>query len=212
VKQDIFSRYESHSPRRLAIDVSVGRIEELFEDFDSAASYVKKDLDQDFVEYLVDSVREIGRYDFVIRINIPVLVQEKHRKKVRKSIKSYFRYLELLERCKLRRMLWKSFLLFCLGVLLLVISMAVKENMVHLHGVLQELLQEGLTIAAWVSLWTAFGSLIFELVGIIGNIRIFRRIASREVIFKSSHLAKSLHTEEVKGDRIAESATPQHNV
>ena len=76
----------------------------------------------------------------------------------------------------------------------------------------EELLQEGLTIAAWVSLWTAFGSLIFELVGIIGNIRIFRRIASREVIFKSSHLAKSLHTEEVKGDRIAESATPQHNV
>jgi hypothetical protein len=72
---DIFSRYESHSTRRLAIDVSVGRIEELFEDFDSAASYVKKDLDQDFVDYLIESVREIGSYDFVIRINLPTKVR-----------------------------------------------------------------------------------------------------------------------------------------
>ena len=65
MKQNIFNRYESLSSRRLAIDVSVGKIEELFEDFDSVASYVKKDLDQDFVDYLIECVREIGSYDFV---------------------------------------------------------------------------------------------------------------------------------------------------
>jgi hypothetical protein len=180
--QDISSRYESHSTRRLAIDVSVGRIEELFEDFDSAASYVKKDLDQDFVDYLIESVREIGSYDFVIRINLPTKVPERHRNRLRKSIKSYFRYLELLERRKLRKMLLKSFLLFCLGMFLLAISMTLKGSAENLSGVVQELMTEGLTIAAWVSLWAAFANLIFELAGIIGNIRIFRRIASREVI------------------------------
>jgi len=190
LKQDIFSRYEPHSSRRLAIDVSVGRIEELFEDFDSAASYVKKDLDQDFVDYLIESVREIGSYDFVIRINLPVHVQERHRKRVRKSIKSYFRYLELLEQRKLRKMLWKSILLFCLGMFLLTISMLLKGNGGQVGGVMQELMIEGLTVAAWVSLWSAFARLIFELGSILSDIRIYRRIASREVVFKEREPAK----------------------
>ena len=190
MKQDISSRYEPHSPRRLAIDVSVGKIEELFEDFDSAASYVKKDLDQDFVDYLIESVREIGSYDFVIRINLPNHVQERHRKRVRKSINYYFRYLELLEQRKLRKMLWESFLLFGLGMFLLAISMTLKENASNFSGVMQELMTEGLTVAAWVSLWSAFGGLIFELARIITNIRIFRRIASREVVFKERETIK----------------------
>ena len=204
MKEDISSRYESHSSRCLAVDVSVGRIEELFEDFDSAASYVKKDLDQDFVDYLIESVREIGGYDFVIRINLPQQVQERHRKRVRKSIKSYFRYLELLERQKLRKMLWKSFFLFCLGMLLLTISMSLKGNMGQLTDVMQELLVEGLTVAAWVSLWSSFGGLIFELAGIITDIRTYRRIASREVVFKTSILSRTLHTDEVRSDRLTD--------
>lgn len=191
MKQDIFSRYESHSSRRLAIDVSVGRVEELFEDFDSAASYVKKDLDQDFVDYLIESVREIGSYDFVIRIHLPVLVHEKHRKRVRKSVKSYFMYLELLEWRKLKKMLWRSSLLFLMGMLLLTFSMLLKGNMEHATGVIKELLTEGLTVAAWVSLWSAFASLIFELGRRISNIRLFRRIASREVVFKEREWARN---------------------
>jgi hypothetical protein len=191
LKQDIFSRYESHSSRRLAIDVSVGRVEELFEDFDSAASYVKKDLDQDFVDYLIESVREIGSYDFVIRIHLPVLVHEKHRKRVRKSVKSYFMYLELLEWRKLKKMLWRSSLLFLMGMLLLTFSMLLKGNMEHATGVIKELLTEGLTVAAWVSLWSAFASLIFELGRRISNIRLFRRIASREVVFKEREWARN---------------------
>lgn len=194
MKQDIFSRYESHSSRRLAIDVSVGKIEELFEDFDSAASYVKKDLDQDFVDYLIESVQELGGYDFVIRINLPMHVQEKHRKRVRKSIRGYFRYLELLERRKLRKVLWKSFLLFSLGMFLLTLSIALKGNMAHLSGMTQELMTEGLTIAAWVSLWSSFASLIFELTTIVSDIRIFRRIASREVVFKEREKPRIIGT------------------
>ena len=209
MKEDIFSRYESHSGRRLAIDVSIGRIGELFEDFDSAASYVKKDLDQDFVEYLIECVREIGGYDFVIRINLPVIVQERHRKRVRKSIKSYFRYLELLERRKLRKMLWRSFLLLCLGMFLLSISMTFRVSTEHFSGVIQELLVEGLTIAAWVSLWAAFASLIFELASIISDIRIYRRIASREVVFKTSNFSKTLYAGEAKETGV--SGTVNHN-
>ena len=191
MKEDIFSRYEAHSSKRIAIDVSVGKIEELFEDFDSAASYVKKDLDQDFVDYLIESVEEIGSYNFVIRINLPTHTQERYRKRVRKSIKSYFRYLELLERRRLKKTLWKSFLLFCLGMFLLTISMTLKGKMGYLSDVMHELLVEGLTVAAWVALWSAFGRLIFELGSIIADIRVYRRIASREVVFKERESVKN---------------------
>ncbi|MBW2465790.1 MAG: hypothetical protein JRF02_00685 [Deltaproteobacteria bacterium] len=203
MKQDILSRYDTHTGRRLAIDVSVGRIEELFEDFDSAASYVKKDLDQDFVEYLIECVREISRYDFVIRINLPAPVQENHRKRVRKSIKYYFRYLELLERRKLRRVLWRSFLLFCLGMFLLIISLNIRGSAEQFGALMQELLVEGLTVAAWVSLWTAFASLIFELTGIISDIRIYRRIAGLQVIFKTSNFSKAFNAKDIKEDKVA---------
>ncbi len=185
MKQDIFSRYESFSDSRLAIDVSVGKIAELFEDFDSAASYIKKDLDQDFVDYLIESVQEIGRNDFVIRINLPEHVQEKHRERVRKSMKSYFQYLELLEWRKLRKMLSKSLLLFGLGMFLLTVAIVLKGNTKLLSDMMQDLIIEGLTVAAWVSLWSSFAILIFEFTGTIADIRIYRRIAGREVIFKS---------------------------
>ncbi len=185
MKQDIFSRYESFSDSRLAIDVSVGKIAELFEDFDSAASYIKKDLDQDFVDYLIESVQEIGRNDFVIRINLPEHVQEKHRERVRKSMKSYFQYLELLEWRKLRKMLSKSLLLFGLGMFLLTVSIILQGSTELLSYMMQDLIIEGLTVAAWVSLWSSFAILIFEFTGTIADIRIYRRIAGREVIFKS---------------------------
>jgi hypothetical protein len=84
-------------------------------------------------------------------------------------------------------MLLKYFLLFCLGMF--AISMTLKGSGENLSGVVQELMTEGLTIAAWVSLWAAFANLIFELAGIIGNMRIFRRIASREVVIKESETA-----------------------
>jgi len=211
LKQDIFNRYESHSHRRLAIDVSVGKIEELFEDFDSAASYVKKDLDQDFVDYLIESVKEIGSYDFVIRINLPLLVQEKHRKRLRKSIKSYFLYLELLERRKLRKLLWRTFLLFCLGMILLTISLNLRGGMENLSEMMRELMVEGLTVAAWVSLWTAFASMIFELTGIAANIRLYRRIAGREVVFKTPSLSKTIPPGDTKKDGVAAKNIFQHN-
>ena len=192
MKQDIFSRYERYGGNRLAIDVSVGRIEELFEDFDSAASYIKKDLDQDLVDYLIDSVQEIRRNDFVIRINLPDSVQEKHRERVRKSMKNYFRYLELLQWRKLRKMLWKSLLLFGLGMFLLTVSIVLQGNSELLSDMIHDLVTEGLTVAAWVSLWSSFAILIFEFTGTIADIRIYRRIASREVIFKSSDSAATV--------------------
>ncbi len=100
-------------------------------------------------------------------------------------MKNYFRYLELLQWRKLRKMLWKSLLLFGLGMFLLTVSIILQGSTELLSDMMQDLIIEGLTVAAWVSLWSSFAILIFEFTGTIADIRIDRRIAGREVIFKS---------------------------
>ena len=76
---------------------------------------------------------------------------------------------------------------------LLTISLNLKGNVEHFGTMVEDLLIEGLTVAAWVSLWAAFANLIFKLTRIISEIRIYRRIAGIHVIFKTSNFSRTLH-------------------
>lgn len=64
------NRYEFTRDGRAIIDISVESISDLFNSFDKKATFTKRELDQDFVEYVIDCVKEIGEVDFVIRITI----------------------------------------------------------------------------------------------------------------------------------------------
>jgi hypothetical protein len=203
MKQDILSRYDTDTENRMVIDVSVGRVGELYEDYDSAASYVRKDLDQDFVDYLIESAQELRKTDFLIRINLPTQVEEGHRQRVRQSMVNYFRYLEGLARNRLRRMIWKSFFLFCLGAYLLVLSMVLAKNLGPAGGMVEKLVTEGLTVAAWVSMWNAFANVIFGFADIIGEIRTYRRIAGSEVLFAKQEMTGDSPKEEAKTATLA---------
>ena len=79
------------------LDVSVQSAEHLYNDFDRTAPYLKKDLDQSFVDHLTDSVREIRDHDFVMRISLSQMPDEKVMERVRKSIKTFHTYLRDIE-------------------------------------------------------------------------------------------------------------------
>lgn len=182
---DIVNRYETYAGKQLAVDVSVGRVEELYEDFDSAASYVRKDLDQDFVDYLIESVRELRNNDFVIRINLPGPVSEKNRQRVGQSIVNYFAYLESVTRQKRQQRIGRSLLMLALGGAFLLLALFFSGFEQGTGEVFHTLIFEGLTIAAWVSMWNAFAYLLFGLAESFGQIRLYRRIAGCEVVFTS---------------------------
>ena len=63
--QDILSRYEWDTTGNIVVDVSANRIEDLYNNFDKDAPYIRRDLDSDFADYLAACAREIGKSRFI---------------------------------------------------------------------------------------------------------------------------------------------------
>lgn len=180
-RQQLLSRYE-HSPEgEVFIDVSARRVEDLFNYFDRAAAFRKKDLDQDFVDYLIECVREIKGAPFIIRIILQSDEEMERLDRTRRAIKNFFKYLKDVEYAESKRLVRRSLLYFLLGLTLLSLSLA--GGALIGPRVFGNLLSEGLTIAAWVSMWQAFAQLIFDLPPHFHNIRIYKRIMWAQVIF-----------------------------
>ena len=186
-RQQLLSRYERSPEGEVFIDVSVRGVEDLFNYFDRAAAFRKKDLDQDFVDYLIDCVREIKGEPFVVRIILQRDEEMERLDRTRRAIKNFFKYLKDVEHGACQRLLRRSLLYFLLGLSLLSLSLA--GGAFIGPRVFGNLLSEGLTIAAWVSMWQAFAQLIFDLPPHIHTIRIYKRIMWAPVIFAETTTA-----------------------
>jgi hypothetical protein len=191
MKKDILDRYERTEDGEIIIEASVRSIEELYDNFDLTAPYLKKDLDQDFVDYLIDSVREIGPRRFVIRISYVQGPDEIRMQRVRKSIYNYILYLRELENRELRRM-WERFLILSgIGLCLLALAVWVNRLLAHDTRILTQVFAEGLTVAAWVSMWEALATLLLEWRPHRVNRRIHDRIMAASVVFRHAYSSES---------------------
>jgi len=162
MKKSILSRYERTDKNEVIIDASIRTVEDLYSNFDRTAPYVKKDLDQEFVDYVIECVREIGQSDFVIRISLANMPDEAVMERVRTSIQTYFQYLQETERRALGAMFRRSMVLFSIGLALLALAIMATRRFSSSEGVLAEVFAQGLTVAAWVSLWEAIANLFLE--------------------------------------------------
>ncbi len=183
MKRTIIDRYEMNDSRQVVVDVSVRSVEDLFDRFDRTAPYLKKDLDPQFVDYLIGCARELGRHDFVIRINLAVPPTADHKRRVQQSIRNYLYYLQQIELRELQSMFRRSLALFGLGLGLLTLAIVVGRQMAHGDSVPGQILTEGLTVAAWVSLWQALANLIIEWQPHRRELIICRRIMAAPVQF-----------------------------
>jgi hypothetical protein len=162
MKKSIISRYERTEKNEVIIDASVRTVEDLYNNFDRTAPYLKKDLDQEFVDYIIECVREIGKSDFVIRISLMNMPDEPVMNRVRSSIRTYFQYLQETEKRALLVMFRRSIVLFTIGLALLALAIVATRRFSSSEGVLTEVFAQGLTVAAWVSLWEAIANLFLE--------------------------------------------------
>lgn len=184
MKKMILGRYELTDDDQVIIDVSIRTVEDLYNNFDRTAPYMKKDLDQEFVDYIIDCVREIGVNDFVIRVTLSRKPDELIMERVRRSIDTFFHYLQEIEHRKLDVMFKRSFKLFGIGLALLALAIAATRHFSSGEGVLAEVFAQGLTIAAWVSLWEAIANLFVEWHPHTKNIRLYERVTKAPVIFR----------------------------
>ena len=183
MKKPILDRYSRTSDNKIILDISAGKVEDLYNDFDKNAPYVKKDLDQDLVEYIIDSVREIGKEDFVIQFRLKSPADTNLTSRVKTSIHNYFLYLKDLEFRELARMKRTSFILLVIGVLILCLSVWINQKIAGYGEIITHVFAEGLNVAAWVSLWNAIATFLINWVTHRKRIIMYEQISKATVLF-----------------------------
>lgn len=184
MKKTICEKPEITEQNEVVIDVSVKTVEELYNNSDRNASGIQKELDQEFADYIIDSVREIGESEFVIRITLPKMPDEQEVSCVENSIQSYFHNLKDLENRSIELMLSRSFRLFGLGMVFLFIAIVFNRYFSLSEWTLTRIFFEGITIAAWLSLWAAIVTLIIKWPPHTKNIKLYERIMKAQVVFQ----------------------------
>ncbi|MEZ5541033.1 MAG: hypothetical protein R3F42_03220 [Pseudomonadota bacterium] len=181
----ILDRYTRTDDGRLIIDIAANRVEELYSDYDNTANFLKKDLEPDLVEYLVESVREIGAEPFAVRFSFARAVDSDSTSRVMQSINTYFTYLVHLETRELKQMFRTSFIMLLAGLALLTLSVRVNLYVEHSEAVIARVFAEGLTVAAWVALWNALATFLLNWAPYRRLLALYQRIAQAPVLFST---------------------------
>lgn len=183
MKRTALGRYDRDAAGCIVIDVAATRAEDLYNDFDKSAPFTRRDLDPDLVDYLIACARELRGEPFVVRFSLQSPLAEGTGERIRRSVKAYFHYLVDGERGRTLAMLRRSALLLGIGLGLLWISLSVNRALGPSPSVGEKVLSEGLTVAAWVSLWESLAIFLIEWFPHRRSIRLYRRLATAEVVF-----------------------------
>ena len=179
----ILERYARTEDRRFILDITAQGAADLYNNFDRNTPYVKKDLASDLVDYMVDSVEELGNEPFVIQVHLLEPATEDVLQRIHTSFHSYFTYMQELELRRLMRMLKIALTLLLAGLALLSLSVWVNQALKDGDSVWRLILAEGLTIAAWVSLWEALATFLINWLPHRRKIRLYKRISLAPVLF-----------------------------
>ena len=179
----ILDRYSRTEEGLVIIDIAANRVEELYSDYDNTAHFLKKDLEPDLVDYLVESARELGKEPFGIRFSFAKPVDEESTSRVCQSITTYFTYLGHLETRELTRMFRTSFILLLAGLAILTLAVRVNLYTEHSETVIARVFAEGLTVAAWVALWNSLATFLLNWAPHHRLRRLCARIAAAPVLF-----------------------------
>jgi len=185
MKRDVLNRYERDSHDSILNDVAAEKVEDLYSDFDRSAPYIRRDLDQDLVDYLIDCARELGHEPFTICFTLAHPPDDAGLSRIRGSVNNFFLYLVEVEQQKIRQMFRRSLVLFCIGIAILFISVWVNRWLGPDRTVVAYVFAEGLIVAAWVSLWAALATFLIEWFPRLKNIKLYRRLASVQPVFRS---------------------------
>ncbi|MDH4227568.1 MAG: hypothetical protein OEV59_07455 [Deltaproteobacteria bacterium] len=182
-KGNILDRYQRTRDGRVVIEVATAKVEDLYNDFDKSAPHYKKDLEEDLVDYLIDCVRDIGSEHFVLRFRFPGDNEEPLRQRVRASLANYFDYLREIEARSLAQMVRSSVIFLIIGLIVLSLSIWVNRIPGITDTVSGAVFAEGLTIAAWISLWESLATFAINWPPRKRQIKRCERLASALVFF-----------------------------
>lgn len=183
MKKDIIGRYECTPEGEIIIDISAERIEDLYDDFDKKSHFLKKDLNQDLVEYIIQSVSEIEKEPFVIQFNLEIGSEEESISRVKNSVNKFFVYMQELEYKKMKDMIRASMILLLIGVVAATLSVLMNQSELVTNNIAVAVIAEGLTVAAWVSLWESLATFLIKWMPYKKKILLYKHISDAKVVF-----------------------------
>ena len=185
MKPGILDRYERDEVGNRVIDIAADRVEDLYDDFDRCTPYVRRDLDEELVDYLIDSAKELAGVPIAIRFTWAAPPDEAKLTRIRHSLDAYFRYLAEKEQMRIAVMLRRSAIFFVTGLAILFASVWVNRTLGPDPTIVGNVIGEGLTLVAWISLWEALATCLIEWPPLHRNVRLYRRLAEVPLIFRS---------------------------
>lgn len=186
MRKEILDRYPRLPDGKLAIEIAAGGVEDLYSTWDRNAPYVRKELDPELAEYILDSVREVGEEPFVIQFRLATPADAEMASRIRASMANYFLYLRQRALREMADMMRTSSLLFVVGILILFLSVWVNEHNSFGESVVSKVFAQGLTVAAWVALWNALATFLVKWLPHRREMKVFQRIAGAEVQFPAA--------------------------
>jgi hypothetical protein len=183
MKKEILERYEHTASGEVIIDISAKRAEDLYSNFDKKSHFLKKDLNQDLVEYMIESATEIEQEKFIIRFNLESDVDSEATSRISNSVNKFFTYMQEHERRNMKEMLRKSLILFTVGAVIATISVFMNKSQLMQSNIAFAVIAEGLTVAAWVSLWESLATFLIRWTPYKNKVSLYERVANAKIIF-----------------------------
>jgi hypothetical protein len=188
-RQKIRSRYRQAEGKRW-IEVRIKSPQQLFDARDPAP-FLIRDLDDDFVEYILSSAREIP---FAAPVKIVIYVGDPegvdlNKEAVREAIRSYLSYQIELQRGALRQFARRAQFFLVMGVAFLAACLFVAQKIGNPTSFVPlSILREGVVILGWVSVWKPIELILFDWYPLYEKLRLYRKLmqADLDVRFAAS--------------------------
>lgn len=186
MKNNPLERYDRLEDGSYIISTRVKDRGDLFSEFDFASALWKRDLKQEYVDFLYDSVEEIGRKNkFVVQI---ILSGERafddFPDKMSQALTDNFLTLIHYTGKAIGKLLNKILFNIILSVSTLALVYFIGRYWENTDSMLYMIFVEGLYVAAWVLLWPVFSDFLFDIKEELGKASIYKRLLKSPIIVK----------------------------
>jgi hypothetical protein len=163
------------------IEVRIHSPLQLFDARDPAP-FRERDLDDDFVEYILSSTRELsGNSPLKLLIHIEEAEKKEFpRAMIKESIHDFFSYQIELQRRNLRAFLRRAQIVLALGLITLFMFLWIAQSITPTPGI-WAIVREGLIIFGWVSIWKPIELVLFDWYPLFEKLRQYKRILEAEI-------------------------------
>ena len=179
MKKDILSRYDKNEKDEIIIKISTSKFENLYDNFDMSSTFLKKDLNQQLVDYIIESVSEKKKEKFILKFYFEEKIAQNDISKIKTSVNNYFTYLEELEKKKMSEQVKNSLIFMLIGAFFITLSILSEEN----QELIQRIISEGLMVAGWVSMWEAMATILIKWLPHSKKLNIYKKISQCDIEF-----------------------------